>query len=269
MLLLLLLLSLSLTPQSGSLEIESLSVPSYVVSGNSAIMSCYYSVPDDRLPELDIKWYHANSPAPFLVYLPHHWSSPHVVDARMSSMLEMVTSTASRLMFRLNNVTQDMAGLYSCKVSTYADETLATQRLTVIDPPKINLSVLDNGNGEVKIGCLVSNIQARLIVTLSVNGRNIDIIDITNDGQTTNNNTSSAKATVTINLDDNMENDIECAVNIPDTIYTWRSSRSYHHDSHRMPYLPLISSSTCVSRTLLSVLCILQIITSFMVIKLL
>ena len=67
MLLLLLLLSLSLTPQSGSLEIESLSVPSYVVSGNSAIMSCYYSVPDDRLPELDIKWYHANSPAPFLV----------------------------------------------------------------------------------------------------------------------------------------------------------------------------------------------------------
>ena len=128
--------------------------------------------------------------------------------------------------------------------------------------------MLDNGNGEVKIGCLVSNIQARLIVTLSVNGRNIDIIDITNDGQTNNTN-SSAKATVTINLDDNTENDIECAVNIPDTIYIWRSSRSYHHDSHRMPYLPLISSSSSstVSSSLLSLLCILQIIASFMVIK--
>ena len=131
--------------------------------------------------------------------------------------------------------------------------------------------MLDNGNGEVEIGCRVSNVQPRLIVTLSVNGRNIDIIDITNDGQTNNNNTNSAKATVTINLDDNTENDIECAVNIPDTIYIWRSSRSYHHDSNRMPFLPLISSSSSsnVSRSLLSLLCILQIITSFMVIKLL
>merc|ERR1719195_2488071 len=35
-------------------------------------MSCHYSLPDTRLPELDIKWYHGASPSPFMVFLPHH-----------------------------------------------------------------------------------------------------------------------------------------------------------------------------------------------------
>ena len=49
------------------LEIESLSVPSYTVSEDSAIMACFYNVPEERIPELDIKWYHGASPAPFMV----------------------------------------------------------------------------------------------------------------------------------------------------------------------------------------------------------
>ena len=55
-----------LTPSQG-LEIESLAVPELVVAGDSAVMACYYSVPDTRLPELDIKWYHGARPEPFMV----------------------------------------------------------------------------------------------------------------------------------------------------------------------------------------------------------
>ena len=40
------------------LEIESLVMPSYVVSGDSAVMSCYYSVPGDRLQARDLTHKH-------------------------------------------------------------------------------------------------------------------------------------------------------------------------------------------------------------------
>ena len=59
----------------------------------------------------------------------------------------MLSATASRLMFRLNNVTKQLSGLYSCKVSTYSDETLATKRLKVIGKVKVVLNPI--GDGEV------------------------------------------------------------------------------------------------------------------------
>ena len=61
-----LVMMMMLTPSLG-LEIESLAVPEVVVAGDSAVMACYYSVPDTRLPELDIKWYHGARPEPFMV----------------------------------------------------------------------------------------------------------------------------------------------------------------------------------------------------------
>ena len=65
-LLTLVMMMMMLTPSLG-LEIESLAVPELVVAGDSAVMACYYSVPDTRLPELDIKWYHGARPEPFMV----------------------------------------------------------------------------------------------------------------------------------------------------------------------------------------------------------
>ena len=66
-LLTLVMVMLTLTAPSLGLEIESLAVPELVVAGDSAVMACYYSVPDTRLPELDIKWYHGARPEPFMV----------------------------------------------------------------------------------------------------------------------------------------------------------------------------------------------------------
>ena len=58
-----------------ALEIESLAVPPVLVSGDSAVMSCYYTLPDTRLPELDIKWYHGASPSPFMVSIQYTFFS--------------------------------------------------------------------------------------------------------------------------------------------------------------------------------------------------
>ena len=64
---LVMMMMMTLTAPSLGLEIESLAVPEVVVAGDSAVMACYYSVPDTRLPELDIKWYHGARPEPFMV----------------------------------------------------------------------------------------------------------------------------------------------------------------------------------------------------------
>ena len=40
---------------------------------------CRYLVEEQRLGELDIKWYLDSSPSPWLVHLPHHWTVPHIV----------------------------------------------------------------------------------------------------------------------------------------------------------------------------------------------
>ena len=74
-------------------EIESLSVPSYRLEDSSVEMVCRYLVEDQRLGELDIKWYLDSSPAPWLVHLPHHWTLPHIVrGSRLADHVSQVQS---------------------------------------------------------------------------------------------------------------------------------------------------------------------------------
>ena len=49
------------------IELESLNFPSYILAGDTAVMSCLYKVKQIKESELDIKWYHGTSPSPFLV----------------------------------------------------------------------------------------------------------------------------------------------------------------------------------------------------------
>ena len=100
---LVMVMMLTLTGPSAGLEIESLAVPELVVAGDSAVMACYYSVPDTRLPELDIKWYHGARPEPFMVsgvrvvgrvlevcLALNQWSSSELAALLLSSVLTVL-----------------------------------------------------------------------------------------------------------------------------------------------------------------------------------
>ena len=114
------------------LAIQQLTVPAYAVAGGTAHLSCDYSVARTRLSELDVKWYRGRSPAPFLVFLPHHWTLPRLLDPALAPHTQFSHSSASRLAITLTNLTASLAGLYTCKVSTNSAEQLASRRLTVI-----------------------------------------------------------------------------------------------------------------------------------------
>ena len=65
----LVLLLLLAVREGGSIELEPLDFPSYIITGDSVLLSCLYKVRQTRQSELDIKWYHGTSPSPFLVRL--------------------------------------------------------------------------------------------------------------------------------------------------------------------------------------------------------
>ena len=67
LLLLLLLLLLQSVREGLTIELESLDFPSFIITGDTALMSCLYKVKKTSQSELDIKWYHGTSPSPFLV----------------------------------------------------------------------------------------------------------------------------------------------------------------------------------------------------------
>ena len=65
------IIALSITSSITSLEITSLTIPSYSRQGENVSFHCEYTVNDSQLAELDIKWYLGSSPSPFLVFLPY------------------------------------------------------------------------------------------------------------------------------------------------------------------------------------------------------
>ena len=113
-----------------SLEITSLSIPSYREEGQNISFHCSYNVDRNKLAELDIKWYFGASASPFMVFLPHLQKDPQVVDHRFREKI-VFSEGVEGSEFMIVNVTTDMSGVYTCKVSTNTEERIMSRRVTV------------------------------------------------------------------------------------------------------------------------------------------
>ena len=118
--------------------------------------------------------------------------------------------------------------------------------------------MLDNRNRELQINCIVSNVQTENIrVTLTVNGRSIDNVDISDDK-----NSTLVSALIS---SEQSSYDIECVVSIPESNYTWRQHERYQVNAitERIPYLPLISSASSLNLQINFLLLTLVILQNF------
>ena len=113
-----------------SLEITSLSIPSYREKGQNISFHCDYNVDRSKVAELDIKWYIGSSPSPFMVFLPHLQKEPQVVEPRFREKIVFSDGVVGSG-FMMVNVTTDMSGVYTCKVSTNTEERIRRKRVTV------------------------------------------------------------------------------------------------------------------------------------------
>ena len=112
------------------LTITSLSLSSYSEEGKTIYIHCAYSVNTDKMPELDIKWYLGSSPSPFMVFLPNLQKEPQVVDPRFREKI-IFREGYMNSGFMMENVTADMSGVYTCKVSTNTEERSRWRRITI------------------------------------------------------------------------------------------------------------------------------------------
>ena len=101
-------------------------------------MFCRYMVEEERVSELDIKWYLDSSPSPWLVHLPHHWTVPHIVrGSRLAGHVSQVFSNRSLTVVSLTRLRSTMSGVYTCKVSTNTQETVSRARLQILSKSEI------------------------------------------------------------------------------------------------------------------------------------
>jgi hypothetical protein len=85
-----------------SLEITSLSLPSYSEEGQNLTFHCSYIIDRSKLAELDIKWYLGSSPSPFMVFLPHLQKEPQVVDIRFRERIVFSEVSIKKTFLLLN-----------------------------------------------------------------------------------------------------------------------------------------------------------------------
>ena len=121
---------LTITPSVSSLEITSLTIPSYSKQGENITFQCKYTVNRSQLAELDIKWYLGSSPSPFLVFLPYLQQEPQVVDPRFRQKIVFMDEKVGSG-FVMMNMSTDLAGVYTCKVSTNTQERISRKRIKI------------------------------------------------------------------------------------------------------------------------------------------
>ena len=109
-------------------------------SFDTLVFHCDYKVEEDKIPELDIKWYYNDSPSPFMVFLPQHWNQPQILEDNLRDIIEMDVETGGRV-WSMKNVTSEHSGLYTCKVSTNSDEVLYRKRVTIQSKILINFHI--------------------------------------------------------------------------------------------------------------------------------
>jgi hypothetical protein len=155
-----LLLSLLLLPCLDSLRLERLVVPEWAERGGSVDLLCEFSfAAAGELPQLDVKWYHRRSPAPFLVWIPGQTGAeprvllvppvanhvvipppppPTVQNGTTNGGGGGLSRLASRL--RLEGVEVNLSGDYTCTVSTFTQELSLSQHLQVYGKRRVLLT---------------------------------------------------------------------------------------------------------------------------------
>ena len=80
--------------QGSTIKIKEHGVLSWGEEGDEMVVSYCFSLPVSHYPELDVKWYHASSPSPFRVWLPHLQETMQVV--RETSLASHLEAPATR-----------------------------------------------------------------------------------------------------------------------------------------------------------------------------
>ncbi|KAJ8948365.1 hypothetical protein NQ318_019350 [Aromia moschata] len=167
------------------IEIVELNVPhSIEYTGdetNEIVLDCNYDTEGETLEELEVIWYHNGVTNPIYQWIPFSNRSGDARGWFRSHLdLEYNVSDDKRTMYRalkLTNITTDLTGNYTCRVSSLKDEDDETKQLIVYSRPQSGIHMsLDEE--EEQVVCSVEGVYPVPDLEIYIAGENDSRIDL-------------------------------------------------------------------------------------------
>ena len=159
-----LIMTISLT---SSVKIHELRIPAAVeVGSENVVLDCNYDYNITEEIGLEIKWYFNNEPAPFFQWIAGLADSvPQLIDNRFQGKIDLNYTGGSSNYTRyrallLHSPSLDMAGTYTCKVSSLESEAVEQADMLVYAPATASSFKQQriDGGSRVNVSCEFSGI---------------------------------------------------------------------------------------------------------------
>ncbi|XP_014483069.1 PREDICTED: uncharacterized protein LOC106748743 [Dinoponera quadriceps] len=235
-------------------SIKSLDVPLVVRNGTGPVdLACVYEV-DDYENGLVIKWFHE-------AYQIYQWIPPippqdiGVIKGLAEYPVENLRDPYSRSVIRLKTITVDMAGEYTCAISTFQDEASNSTKMIVYVPESdMTVSTYPFNKTHVNLTCVVTGARPRPSLKLYVEG-----VESRNDRR--NDHESSAdwykgnpRVSLNVVVEDTLDPAVvECEMSIPETEYK-RRERIVYYPTQLLAYRTNVSQGRHRAKLLVDIL---------------
>ena len=149
-----------------SVQISELVIPKAVEVGSAnVVLDCNYNFNSSEELGLEVKWYFNGSPAPFFQWIAGLMDSePQLIDKKFAGKIDLNYTGGSSNYTRyrallLHSPTLDMAGTYTCKVSSFISEAVETEEMVVYAPATSSSFRQQRvGGSKVNISCEFSGL---------------------------------------------------------------------------------------------------------------
>ncbi|KAJ8922099.1 hypothetical protein NQ315_004031 [Exocentrus adspersus] len=242
---------------SALINITELKGPDSIEYGSTEeiILDCNFEAEKER--DLEVKWFYNGDTEVVYQWVPDS-HKPGYAMGRLKGRIDLDYSATndSNTRYRalkIFNVTTDLTGNYTCKVSSFDSEDSETKQLIIYTPARSGLDLVLLEEDQTVI-CTVYGVFPKPELKLYLTGENdtkLDVDEITvNNTQAYQEDPDNGSYNVTIvhyfpNLTSFSDNiDIVCELTIPGTDYFLSKSVTYHTESSAVIHSPGVIVST-------------------------
>lgn len=221
----------------GLVQIKELRMPTSVRSGevDELILDCDYEV--RNVSGIEVKWFYNGNKDQIYQWIPGRSAPGYPMGSLKNNIDATFQATDDKLtMYRalkLINVTHNLTGSYTCKVSGYTEEAVETKNLTIFVPAPdgLNLTIIPE---EMSAICSVSGIFPEPMLSLIIQNGNItNSTDYRVENDVEKEHGLYNKVTTLYFKNESMAANSEfiCMMKIPGTEYEITETRLYSTDN--------------------------------------
>ena len=224
---------------ASAVSIQELRIPRAVeVGSENVVLDCNYDYDVVEEAGLEVKWYFNHEPAPFFQWIAGlQDSQPQLIDARFQGKIDLdftggATNYTKYRALMLHSPSVDMAGTYTCKVSSLLSEAVEEAEMLVYAPASASAFRQQRVEDRVNVSCEFNGIYPLPSIKITWGSFALfeDSMVVTPRGNT------SFDVLIHKTLEHSelpAETVFGCELSIPGTEYLVREEAIYHHRGRR------------------------------------